>query len=269
VSVVKKRALPCLTSGVSRYKWRQRDYQVLLESDAGSPQPDSLEVLPHLQGSQVTESENHPDWKRNNISPPGDMGGNFTSTRRYAIVPTQECHLDTGWTNRNLQGIQYRYIYDGPICIQEVTESSTSFPPYAQSSDAQLNAYGATAIAQCAPTKPTANLATSLLEVYREGLPKLIGKDLWSERTQSAMALPKASGGEFLNYQFGVLPLVADIQDFVKAVRNLDRLLQQFARDNGNVVRRRFVFKPTIDVVEVSRQESHLSPIGEKWCPSD
>jgi len=72
----------------------------------------------------------------------------------------------------------------------------------------------------------------------------------------------KSPASEFLNYQFGVLPLISDVSDFVKTVIHMDKLLQQYVRDNGQVVRRRFVFKPEVSVSEVVVTPNTLPGMG-------
>jgi len=124
------------------------------------------------------------------------------------------------------------------------------FPSYVSSSNATLNAFGATAIAKCAPTKPTVSLSTALIETFHEGLPKLLGKNLWQARVQDVRKQVASPGGEYLNYQFGWKPLVGDILDFVKTVKHMDKLIQQYARDNQRIVRRRYSFPPEVSVSE-------------------
>jgi hypothetical protein len=234
------------------YHWYRRRLTTKVVEEFGSPETETLAGVKHLQGTQETTSENHPDWSTSSASGE-DVGGHFITKRQYALCPVGQAHIDTGWVNPDIN-YERRYVYDGPIMLDEVAiPSKTPFPPYANSSDAALDAFGTTAIARCAPTQPTANLATALLEVYREGLPKMIGKDLWQENTQKAMDLKRnasSASGEFLNVEFGWLPLVADVQDFVKAVRTMDKRLLQFVRDNGKPVRRRFEFPPESSVSE-------------------
>jgi len=128
------------------------------------------------------------------------------------------------------------------------------------SSDATLNAYGATAIARSAPGKPSVNLAAALLEAYHDGLPSLIGKEAWEQRTLAAKAVKhgnpsntlvaraskksiKTGASEFLGHQFGWLPLVSDVSDFIRTVAHLKQLIYQYERDNGQVVRRKYRFR--------------------------
>jgi len=189
------------------------------------------------------------------------VGGNFLTQKQYANFHSGSLHADTGYGPVFPDNWSYRYVYDGPISIQEVWENGlVSFPSYVNSSNASLDMFGATAIANCSPTKPTANLLASLAETYHEGLPKLVGLDSWEESVSRARRYrsdadrlrrdAKTGSSEWLNYQFGWLPLVSDVQDFVKSVAFMDLLLQQYIRDNGKVVRRRFVFPPETSVVE-------------------
>lgn len=252
MSTEKSRPIP-FGVGPGRYRFYRRLQTTKVAEEFGTPPNEPPSRPAHLQGKQVTVSESHPDWRRLSAAA-GDVGGNFSSTRQYAHSPIGNVHVDTGWAP---SGITYdvRYVYDGPMSFSGWNvPGTTPFPPFASSSVSTLNSYGATAIARCAPTKPTANLATALLEVYHDGLPKMIGRDTWRLRTEKAKDLHRQGAvqgsSEFLNYQFGILPLVGDVQDFVKAVINLDKLLQQFIRDNGQVVRRRYSFKPEVSTVE-------------------
>lgn len=206
---------------------------------------------PWFQGTQETESENHPEW-RSLDRPDGDVGGDFFTQKRYATISDQRIHrVVSGWRNYDSSSV-YRGTYKGPLILQDAqTPETMPFPNFAHSSDAALNAWGATAIARCAPTKPTASLATALLELYREGLPKMIGKESWATRTKDIREQLRSPGSEFLNYQYGISPLINDISDFVKTVKKMDKLINQYVRDHGNVVRRRYSFPP-----EVSSSES-------------
>jgi len=143
--------------------------------------------------------------------------------------------------------------------------SYAPWPTASASSDAALNAFGTTAIAKCAPAEPTANLAAALLEAYHDGLPKLIGRSTWQERIYKAQKLrreAKLAGDEFLNAEFGWLPLISDVTDFVGTVIHMDKLLQQYIRDNGQMVRRKFSFPPESSVVETTARSNVYPRLG-------
>jgi hypothetical protein len=104
-----------------------------------------------------------------------------------------------------------------------------------------LNASGATAIAQCAPTNPYSHIATSLAESHREGLPSLPGIQSWKKRTEIA----KAAGSEYLNAVFGWLPLVSEVKNVGHAARHSRDILTTYRHDEGRNTRRTFSFPST------------------------
>jgi len=114
------------------------------------------------------------------------------------------------------------------------------FPDYQDTSDGELDAWGAKAISICKPDSKVANAAATLAELYHEGLPHLLGSAFWKSRTLSA----KSAGGEYLNVEFGFKPLANDIAKFAYGVVYFDKVVRQMERDSGKVVRRRFNFPP-------------------------
>lgn len=113
--------------------------------------------------------------------------------------------------------------------------------------DTVLNARGSQAISACAPTAPTVSGSVALAELYREGLPSLIGAQTLRNRAH----LAKSAGSEYLNYEFGWKPLVSDLKAAAKAVMESDAILQQLVRDSGRNVRRRFDFPVEHEVTNV------------------
>ena len=98
-------------------------------------------------------------------------------------------------------------------------------------SNSEMDALGASLLASVDPTKPVFSASTALGELRKDGLPDLPGVQLWKGKTHAA----KHSGGEYLNYQFGWLPMAADIKDLVHAVRGADQIIGQYrARANMN-----------------------------------
>jgi len=139
-------------------------------------------------------------------------------------------------------GTWYRDLYDGPIVA--IHPGSVPIP---SASLGNLTTAGATAIARCKPTNNVANLGTSVTEIFRDGLPKLLGHTTWKERTHRA----RAAGGEYLNYEFGWLPLVSDIRGAAYSVANAHRLMSQYEAHAGHEVRRRYEF-PVTDTKSIS-----------------
>jgi len=122
-----------------------------------------------------------------------------------------------------------------------------------------LDGWGAKAIAQCKPTNAVADASVFLGELLREGLPHIVGSTLsgWREGTRQAR---KGAGSEYLNLEFGWKPIANDVRKFISAVANADRVLSQYERDAGNVVRRRMQFPE-----EVSRSFSKFSVGGSPY----
>jgi len=96
------------------------------------------------------------------------------------------------------------------------------------------------------------------LEAFRDGLPHLVGHTLWRDRTFSA----KNAGDEYLNFQFGWLPLVSDIKDFIHGIHHFNKLYEQFVRDGGKGVRRKMSFSP-----EASYDETVVSTVAHAAAP--
>lgn len=102
---------------------------------------------------------------------------------------------------------------------------------------AQTMSYGAGAWKRARPGNPTAGIANSLAELASEGIPNL---PLWCFRRLSSFRDGFRKGGsEWLNLQFGWLPLVSDIKDMYKTYRNIDRQLADLVRQNGKGIHRR------------------------------
>ncbi|DAD52025.1 maturation protein [ssRNA phage Gerhypos.3_8] len=108
-----------------------------------------------------------------------------------------------------------------------------NFPVAPQVSQNDIRVYGTKAINQAIPTKSAASLAQFLGEL-REGLPALVGVNLLRGKGST-----NSIGSEYLNYQFGIAPLLNDIKKFASAVKNSSRIIKQYERDSGRVVRRK------------------------------
>jgi len=91
------------------------------------------------------------------------------------------------------------------------------------------------------PDNPIPNMTVFLGEMMRDGLPKL-PLSSWEEKTKDAT---KVAAEDYLNLEFGFKPVAADIASFASAVVGAEKLLAQYERDAGRVVRRRFEFPST------------------------
>lgn len=225
----------------SSFSWKRRrrlNGDIHHHSSGDSPR------VERYYGTQVTVSESH-DWPpKGGLS---DVGGPFSTQKTICLVPSQMVNHDfqvplaSGYYD--LEMYKTRTSYTTPVLLTGPVSTATAAMPTPQkSSEDELNAAGATAIARCKPTNSTAELSVGLGEIVKEGLPHLIGHRTWRERTLTA----KNAGSEYLNVQFGWAPLVSEVSDFGAAVINSDSILEQYEHDKGKTIRRRFNF-PTVE----------------------
>lgn len=188
-------------------------------------------------GDQYTRSEGHP-W------PPGpgnhgDIGGDFFTIKRYgqckpAVIGTGETQpVPTGFYD--MDSLQESVGYRCPVSL---SAGKAVFPSSLASSTSQLEPWGAKAASLVRPTAAEVDLSTALGELLNEGLPSVVGSSTWAERTLRA----RNAGDEYLNVQFGWLPLVSDIQKLAATVGGADAVMQQYNRDQGRSVRRSYQF---------------------------
>jgi hypothetical protein len=127
-----------------------------------------------------------------------------------------------------------------------------------------LNVKGQIAVANCAPSNQVAEAASAVAELLRD-MPQIPGASLWKSRLRAAETLV-AGASEFLNGIFGVLPTISDVTEFYTAVHKVDKTVDQFVRDSGRVVRRKFFFpterSETITDVSVEGGQYARSPFG-------
>jgi hypothetical protein len=70
---------------------------------------------------------------------------------------------------------------------------------------------------------------------------------------------PAAIADEFLNFQFGILPLWNDIKNLGTSLKNHDKILKQLERDSGRLVRRSLEFPVERNVVSESTAAGGLN----------
>lgn len=154
--------------------------------------------------------------------------------------------------------------YEGGVVI-----NSASSPPKLSMPktlrDSELDAYGTSAIAAVEPTASEWSLATALGELRRDGIPDLPGTNMRDEVRRirsgqsSASSAGSSAGSDYLNMEFGWLPLKRDFQSFIKAVRDSDDIIRQYKRDSGQKIRRR-AGGPAENEVVRKNTSFHLSP---------
>lgn len=195
---------------------------------------------------QRTDSIGHP-WKwsakkiRENITNSEDLGGNF-ETRKVWHLPGA---VDVVLTRPGGFVREYR----GPVFAYSNQRAGRVDDTLLPSSDSNLDSYGATAIARCIPTNPLSGAGQFLAEV--KDLPSTSKVAEWAGTAKSLRSLKKGKllrrgSQDWLNFQFGWVPFVSDIKDFLQVARDSEKHIRQFQRDSGKGVRRGYRFPPLI-----------------------
>lgn len=170
-------------------------------------------------------------WPRS-VDTGTDVGGNFL---KYDFQ-----HVRIGSPLTETVGVN-RYYIDALLPYPEVTSVNTIKQSFAdlKLSDSALGVMGTRYISDASPTRPRAGLTIALAELKREGLPRLSSDSLLALLKGRPQRLLKGAGSDYLNWQFGWLPIISDVQDLAKSVMTADDLLSQLYRDDGRIVRRR------------------------------
>jgi hypothetical protein len=187
---------------------------------------------------QTTRSEGHPFRRKNR--PAGDQGGPFFTQRSFVKGLDRQTHArwvekEEGPDKSSKATVDFNGAY---FPIQFNSSSGGNFPTPTPSSTNELSQRGATAVAICKPTNPVADTSTFLGEILKDGLPKLAGHTLWKDKTLTA----RKAGGEFLNVEFGWLPMISDMRSIAHGITHAQTVVDQYVRDAGRQVRRQFSF---------------------------
>jgi len=164
-----------------------------------------------------------------------DVGGPFESVKTRVVQ---------NGVNVNLRYFPYQgdylYRFRGlllPGIVMDPYEYRTGttslWNPISYSSYSDLDQFGSEAIAATRPDSPHFDMYQALEELRREGLPKVPGLTILRDRSL------KGAAGEHLNYEFGINPLVRNVQDLADVIRRADELLAQYQRDSGRLIRRK------------------------------
>ena len=202
----------------------------------------------HLGGTQVTESEGN-QWPLPKNSGNRDIGSEFFTQKKeivsptvmpYSFIPVQRTDLSWDYCLEGSLIANCFAVIPGDAWGTPVVPLQYSFPPDLSSSRHDLEVVGAKAIALCAPGNPIAQVSSFFGELLQD-VPRIPGIALWEARLRAAATLA-AGGDEVLNLLFGVAPTLGDMGGFLKAVHKADKAVNQFVRDSGRVVRRRYYF---------------------------
>jgi len=205
-------------------------------------------------GTQITGSEGHSKLPQ---SRKWSGGGPFFTVKGQT---------HQGWTEHVFHledSVDGTYSYSGSVATPLV--EALPFPlkraeilKTRPSTDHDLDVAGTKAISAVAPTNPSSHLGEGLAEIIREGAPKIPGIQAWENRAN----LLKSAGSEFLNYEFGWAPLLNEIDEVKTTINTHNLVMEQYERDAGKNVRRRFDFPIDRSVSEFVEQENSHAIVG-------
>jgi len=244
----RSRDLPTPVYGDGDYVQTDNLYSVYNGREVRLVNASGASIPPVLSGRETTLSKGNP------FPPPRgvmrDVGGNFDNQKTYVVSdfglktlrrPDYVYYKEMSFNGQfvvqeNSRGV----INHTPLCpLNPLTDlGANPFPSSMRSSNSELNALGATAIARCEPTNSAADLSVFLGETLKDGLPALLGARTWKDRSLKA----KNAGDEFLNYEFGWAPLVSDVRKLANAILHAEKVMSQYEKDAGKPVRRRYRF---------------------------
>jgi len=185
-----------------------------------------------------------------------DNGHSFSSTKRFTTMSHENVRLVGASGN----------IYEGPLSPKNLADL-VSYPAYIVPN---TGFYETDLINKSIPTKPSAGLAEILGEL-NEGIPKISSNilDLVSSRGAiNAKTSYNALSKDYLNYEFGVTPLVGGLLQAGAVVRDINKRMIDFDRNSGRLVRRRRYVKPVVTTQVVPRGGS-TSDFATYWANSD
>lgn len=205
-------------------------------------------------GKQVTVSEGHYfDRKTGHYSGGGPF---FTSRISWDFSPGHVTNCE-----RQDSG----YVYTGPVVCNPLTAaelkslsgiSSFSSVPFGSENTSSMTEDGATAIHLCNPINPASTLGVGLSEAVKEGLPSIPVIGTWRARTN----ILKNAGSEFLNQEFGWLPLISEVKEVGKAARQHRDLMQSYHDNEGKNTHRRFDFSSDIQSFALPSSAPSVEP---------
>lgn len=191
----------------------------------------------------------------------GTLGGNFKAIKEANPVGPSSYDRGHTFNTINYKRILLRpleYVvaggayYKGPFTSDSRFHSSrgATYPEVGNAPDKEH--YGTLAINRSIPTKSPANLAEALIEIKREGIPRLIG-----ETVARKPGIPSI-GSEYLNSEFGWKPIFRDLLETAHAILNAEKLFKQYERDSGRPIRRSRGFAPVINTIEYPAKAGQL-----------
>lgn len=179
-----------------------------------------------------------------------DWGSNFRTEKSSVSSSLSDVAHGGYWSGL------FKYLVDqsGPVLLA----GSTAPPLLGTSEWTELNTelfgLGGTMIARSQPLRPQLNLAVTVGELKKDGIPTIIGSLM--RRSRDIKDVFRNGGSEYLNAQFGWAPLVRDIQNLAKSAAQSRRILEQNERDVTRLVRRRRQLPVTVETTHGLTREA-------------
>ena len=200
-----------------------------------------------------------------------DLGGAFM---------TEEGWFSSSHSNMKRNGLYFNMpwewaIEDGPLTLAGFEHpldlaTSTEITNLEQT----LFALGGAAISRTRPGKPGVDLAVTLGELRKDGIPNLVGSLYASSK--SFRDIFRNSGNEYLNVQFGWAPLLRDVQALCHVVLDTRKVLESHEKQLNKLLRRTYRFDTHREVISgvsktMSSYEMHPSQQGTvfSYCRFD
>lgn len=232
-------------------KWREGQYRVRKRNDMSLLPAARFEQVHPSTGTTASTSEQTPGYTgfiqethdlnngtRLSLKGKSDVGGPFFSYKTSMSTPTyDENHMKETFVSPYIQR-RYGPIYPSSFLHRSSRDMAAGVSPAVSLSylpihtPAELDALGATAVSRTLPNVPDSPLSTTVAELIGGGLPSIIGKQALKERRLSSL------GSEYLNFEFGIVPLVSDIQSLIESTQKFDEIIRQTKRDNKKLIRR-------------------------------
>lgn len=201
-----------------------------------------------LKGIQITESEGHARGRDGRYH----EGGPFLTSRTESRIGTASLGTEVPINGGIL------VLHGDVLCPWPDPFEPGGHIQFAERDFGNLDELGATAVAQVSPTNSASSLATALGEIKKDGLPSLPGIHTWQDRTN----LAKSAGAEFLNAEFGWLPLISDILHVGNAARHSRDIVTQYQKDEGTDVHREFSFPIEDSTNDIQLAVDSQYPLG-------
>lgn len=144
------------------------------------------------------------------------------------VAADRDVKVSTWWYSGNFQGTRVP-----SVLWRNAAFSAAPTPDISPITDLVMIGWGTKGVNLAYPSKPALSIAQTIAELKREGLPSVPVSKLLKKGNHTDI------GGEFLNYQFGIAPLISDLKDIVNYDSALVDALEKLRRDTSGTYRRR------------------------------